>query len=229
MRPLHIIFTLLWALSINSQTETKKILFLGNSLTYSNNLPKILEYMAKNCDESIKSTTLCFPNYALEDHWIDGTFQKIMSKKSFDYVIAQQGPSSQPLGKKMLLTYGAKIKSVCQEKNTKFGFFMVWPSKQHYYTFDGVIANHKEAAKVNQSLLFPVGVLWKEYEKHNNFQNLYDYDNFHPSTAGSFLAALTIFHGLYPDKNLSKLQFKKYKKWVKDKKSFHLMIKLVNQ
>lgn len=226
---LHLLITLIITLTVYSPGKAQKILFLGNSLTCANNLPQILEYLAKDFDEPVQTTVLCFPNYALEDHWNDGKFQKIMSEESFNYVIVQQGPSSQPPGKQMLVDYGAKIKSICKEKGASLAYFMVWPSKQYYFTFDRVIANHKYAAKTNESILFPVGIIWKKYEENKNKENLYSYDNFHPSTAGSFLAALTIFHGLYPERNLLGLRFKRYKRWVNDEDSFNAMIRLISE
>ena len=94
---------------ISSSISAQKILFVGNSLTYSNNLPKIVEFIAKKSGEKIITKSLCYPNYALVDHLHDGTFQKLMAKGKYDYVIVQQGPSSQSEGKKMLIEDGAII------------------------------------------------------------------------------------------------------------------------
>ena len=226
---LYILIALLIISTGFSCVSAQKILFVGNSLTYSNNLPQILEIISTNFDESVKTTVLCFANYGLIDHWNEGKFQKMMSQEIFDYVIVQQGPSSQPPGKKMLVDYGKKKKSACKENGTRLAYFMVWPSKQYYFTFDGVIKNYKYAAKSNEAELFPVGIIWKKYVKIKNKVSLYDYDDFHPSTAGSFLAALTIFHGLFPNNDLHEMKFEKYKKWVNDKDSFNVMIKLINE
>jgi len=77
---LHLLITLIITLTVYSPGKAQKILFLGNSITCANNLPQILEYLAKDFDEPVQTTVLCFPNYALEDHWDDGKFQKIMSE-----------------------------------------------------------------------------------------------------------------------------------------------------
>ncbi len=225
---LRFLIILFATLSAFAQPKTRNILFLGNSLTYTNNLPEILEYIAKDFDQPLVATSLCFPNYALEDHWNDGLFQKLMVNKKFDDVIVQQGPSSQPPGKEMLITYGSKIKTFCTKKGVDLGFYMVWPSKQYYFTFDGVIANYTYAAEIHDANLFPVGSVWKDYQTITTLENLYSADNFHPSSAGSFLAALTIFKGLYPDKNLADLKHKKYRKWVRDQESFNTMIQLIS-
>ena len=209
-------------------SSSQNILFVGNSLTYTNNLPGILEEIATEFGESVNTTTMAFPNYAIEDHWVDGKFQKSLSENNFQYVIIQQGPSSQPDGKEMLVTYGAKMKSECIKNGANLAYFMVWPAKRYYYTFDGVIQNYTYGAESNNAILFPVGRLWKKYEASlSNAERLYGPDNFHPSKAGSFLAAITIFHGLFPDKDLLSIEYDTCSKWVLNENAFNELVKLV--
>ncbi|WP_340074088.1 SGNH/GDSL hydrolase family protein [Leptobacterium sp. I13] len=200
---------------------------MGNSLTYTNDLPSILEYIAKENNISLHSKCLCYPNYALEDHWNDGEFQKIITGKKYNYVIFQQGPSSQQEGRQMLFEYGAKITTLSKQNNAESAYFMVWPSRKHYSTFNGVIKNYMEAAKANEALLIPVGTIWKEYQEGEYNGSLYSRDLFHPSSTGSFMAALTIFHILFPDKTLTDLDYGRYKKWVKNTEDFKTIIALV--
>lgn len=216
-------------LFIGLSVSAQKILFLGNSLTYYNELPKILEYIAKEHKVELETESLCRPNYALIDHLDDGIFQKKIAKGKYDYVIVQQGPSSQIEGKTMLLKDGATINLLCKANKSKLGYFMVWPSKRYYFTFDKVIENHQLAAKSSNAILFSVGAVWKEYNKEKNKEILYERDGFHPSKAGSFLAALTMFHKLYPKKDLHQLNFSSYKKWIKDEDTLKRMIHLINK
>jgi hypothetical protein len=164
----------------------------------------------------------------LEDHWNDGELQKLMLSGNYDYVVVQQGPSSQSEGKHMLIDYGAKIKALCDKHNSQLVFFMVWPSKHYYHTFHGVINNYKLAAKMNHALVSPAGTVWKAYDLEKNLENLYSDDDFHPSKTGTFLASLTLFKTIYPDKDLKDLSFEKSKTWVPDKESFNTMIRLIN-
>ncbi len=224
-RTVFFVTILFITLSLNAQ----KILFVGNSLTYYNNLPKILELVAKEYGVDIKTESLCYPNYALIDHLEDGLLQQYLVKNQYDYVIIQQGPSSQEKGKKMLLRDGAVIKSLCEKQKSQLGYFMVWPSKQYYFTFDKVIENHQLAAKSTKSLLFPVGLVWKEYNELKRKESLYGPDGFHPSSAGSFLAALVIFHQIEPKKNLHQLTINNLKKWIKNEGTLKEIIQLVEK
>ena len=87
------------------------ILFVGNSLTYSNNLPEMLKKIGDKHNVNMSTTSICYPNYALIDHINDGDVQKTMSSSKFDYLIFQQGPSSQLEGRKMLIEDGAILSS----------------------------------------------------------------------------------------------------------------------
>lgn len=172
-----------------SQESELSILFVGNSLTYTNYLPKLVEKAAKKQGLNLQTEMIAKPDYALIDHWNDGIVQKLISTKKFDLVIIQQGPSSQDFGKEILIEYGKKFKKLCEENNAELAYFMVWPSREYYHTFDGVIKNHKEAAEINQALIFPVGEVWKKhFEATDNFE-YYGPDRFHPSKKGSQAAA----------------------------------------
>lgn len=209
------------------QVQAQKILFIGNSLTYTNNLPLILEKIGAAYNKKILTEMVCYPNYAIIDHLTDGEIQKKIATENYDYVIIQQGPSSQKEGRKMLVDSGKILSALCKKHNTKLGYYMVWPSKRYYFTFDKVIANHTEAAKLNDALLFPVGKYWKKYNSLKTKTSLYDRDFFHPSKAGSFFAALVLFKKLYPTESLQKLPFKKVRFWVAHRKSYISMVNLI--
>ncbi|MEO9870832.1 SGNH/GDSL hydrolase family protein [Ekhidna sp.] len=175
----------------------QKILFVGNSLTYTNNLPELVSNEAKIRGIKLKNTMLAYPNYALVDHLKDGEVQKRIRNGKFDYVIVQQGPSSQEEGRRMLLESGKTLKMLCKQNGTQLVFFMVWPSQTYYYTFDGVIRNHREVATQNDAILCPVGEVWKDYFESQKDYSLYGSDGFHPSPKGSRLAAKVIIDTIF--------------------------------
>jgi hypothetical protein len=176
---------------IHTQTNYS-ILFIGNSLTYTNNLPILIKKHAKQKGIKLKVEMIAFPNYAIEDHWNEGKVQNLISNKQYDFVIIQQGPSSQSDGRKMLIEYGEKYSSLCKKNESKLCYFMVWPSLRYQHTFDGVIKNHTDAALINNSILLPVGEIWKDYIDSTSNKEYYGSDGFHPSLKGSQVAAKII-------------------------------------
>lgn len=177
--------------------DTVSILFVGNSLTYSNNLPELVKNNAKQKGIQVETSMIALPNYAILDHWDDGEVQKQIATGNYDYVIIQQGPSSQAFGREVLFEYGTKYKSLCDKNGAKLCYFMVWPSLTYYHTFDGVIKNHTEAATFNNAILLPVGNVWKTHFDETEDFDYYGSDGFHPSLKGSTIAAEVIVTTLF--------------------------------
>ncbi|MBK8517320.1 MAG: SGNH/GDSL hydrolase family protein [Saprospiraceae bacterium] len=175
----------------------KTILFIGNSLTYTNELPKLVEAIGKERGIEIKTTMIAFPNYALEDHWNDGRIQTLIADKKYDFVVVQQGPSSQSDGSISLIEYGAKIKEICSASNSQLAFFMVWPAFANFHTYSGVINSYTNAAIATNSILCPVGQVWRDYFLATGDYAYFGPDMFHPSLKGSENAALIIFQILF--------------------------------
>ncbi|OIQ38882.1 MAG: hypothetical protein BM563_05090 [Bacteroidetes bacterium MedPE-SWsnd-G1] len=183
-------------LKANAQNDSA-ILFIGNSLTYTNNLPQLVKKEGKKKGNKIKTTLLAKPNYAIVDHLNEGSVQKELKAKNYDYIIIQQGPSSRPEGKKLLIESGIAINALLKGTKTKLVYFMVWPSMAYYQTFDSVIKNHKDAAKLNNAILCPVGEEWKRhFDATKNF-DYYGLDGFHPSLKGSKNTAEIIVNTLF--------------------------------
>ncbi|NNJ89574.1 MAG: SGNH/GDSL hydrolase family protein [Eudoraea sp.] len=165
------------------------VLFIGNSLTASNDLPQLVENTAKQKGVVIKTKMIAFPNYAIMDHWNDGKIQKEIERNHYDFVILQQGPSSQQDGREILIKFGKLYSDLCKDNDSKLVYFMVWPSLRYYHTFKDVIKNHKDAASINDAILCPVGEVWKKhFDATQNF-DYYSSDGFHPSEKGSRKAA----------------------------------------
>lgn len=178
----------------NKDTDYKQltILFIGNSLTYTNDLPALVVKEGKRQGVVIKTETIASPNYALEDHWNEGKIQARIEKGGFDYVVVQQGPSSQSDGREMLLSYGSKIATICKKADARLVFFMVWPAKANLHTFEGVISNYRDAASKSESILCPVGEAWKKHIEATSDFSYYGNDGFHPSLKGSEVSAQLI-------------------------------------
>lgn len=183
-------------IEVDDPNADYRILFIGNSLTSTNNLPRIVKELYAELGIIISTRTIAPPGYGLEDHWNVGTIQLLINSNYYDYVIIQQGPSSQDYGRESLIEYGGRIADLCNNNDTKLAFLMVWPSVTNYYTFDGVITNYTDAATLSNAILIPVGRNWKYYIDQTGDYSYYGSDNFHPSVKGSEKAAQDIIQKL---------------------------------
>lgn len=172
------------------------ILFVGNSLTYTNDLPNLVKKEAQSINLVINTFMLAKPNYAIIDHWVEGELQALVKTMDFDFVIIQQGPSSQSEGHQLLIEDGKKVAELCKMNKADLAYFMVWPSRAYYESFDAVIANYTDAAMLNDAILCPVGKVWKEHFDATGDFSYYGPDQFHPSLEGSKVAAKVILESL---------------------------------
>ncbi|HAA10143.1 MAG TPA: hypothetical protein DCE41_00025 [Cytophagales bacterium] len=202
------------------------MLFVGNSLTYTHDLPGMLTQVAKAYGQEVDTECLCLPNYAVVDHLDFGPLEHKLLNEDWDYVVVQQGPSSQAEGFDLLLEAGEKIQAILASKDTQLVFFMVWPSRLYYHTFDGVVSHYGEAASACGADLVPVGIHWQDYQVEYDSWELYGPDGFHPSVAGSFLSVLCFIQFLWPTQDIRALAYFSYSKWV-DKVTFQKIVKVV--
>jgi hypothetical protein len=181
-----------------------RILYIGNSLTYSNNLPEIVAEIGKLDGVTIAYKSWLISGYSLEDHWNDNRVQEDIRTGDYDFVVLQQGPSALPESQVLLIKYVEKFASLCKGTKTQPVLYMVWPSRDRLFDLDNVIYSYTKAAAQTGSLLAPCGLAWKNAWQATPSLPLYGLDNFHPSTTGSVLAALTVYGTI---KNKSSFDF----------------------
>ncbi len=187
------------------------ILFVGNSLTYVNDLPSLVKQIAKLDDVNISYKTVAFPDFSLDDHMADGTMQATLDGEQFDLLIAQQGPSALQESQELLLASSLEFAKRCKARNTTFGLYMVWPSKQRSFDLDNSILSYTNAAKASNALLCPAGLAWKLAWEKDAKLPLYGPDQFHPGIHGSVLAAMTIYVAVKQKKDLDFIKKSEWK------------------
>ncbi|MBW8772522.1 MAG: hypothetical protein JF590_04415 [Gemmatimonadetes bacterium] len=173
-----------------------RVLFVGNSLTYTNDLPAMVSAIGAAAGDTFVTGTLAFPDWGLQDHWETGTAPEEIASDSWDFVVMQQGPSSLEASRVDLLHWAGLFGPLAHAHHACPAFFMVWPPKASMGAFDAVRDHYAEAADSAQGLFLPAGEAWRiAWRKDTSFA-LYGPDNFHPSPLGTYLAALTIYAGI---------------------------------
>lgn len=206
----HKILFFLLGLSVFSGSFAQKkmnVLFVGNSLTYFNNLPELVKQVAACDSVEMVYQSLSFPNYALFDHWNDGKVISEINSRKYDYVVVQQGPSSQQEGRMYLLNYGIKLDSLCDKNRAKMAVYMVWPARARLSDFEGVHESYKMLADTTSSIFCPAGKAWQKLWENQPGFKLYSEDDFHPSYHGSLLSAMVIYGSLTRRNSLGFLMY----------------------
>jgi hypothetical protein len=171
------------------------ILFIGNSLTYTENVPALVEGLGHAARlDRIHVASVALPDYSLEDHWNRGEALDSIDRRGWDVVVLQQGPSSLATSQAHLREWTRRFAERIRAAGGRPALYMVWPPAAG--DWDGVVAAYTDAAVANDAAMLPAGRAWQAVLATHPEIGLYGPDQFHPSRAGAYLAALVIFGGL---------------------------------
>jgi hypothetical protein len=174
-----------------------KVLFIGNSLTYYNNLPGTVAEIAVAGGDVIQVEMVAKPGYALIDHLTDGTeAEDAIRREPWDYVVLQQGPTTLPVNRDSLILWTKMFEPIIRSMGARPALYMVWPNASQPGNFGAVRTSFQMAADAVAGVFLPAGVAWQDAWQRDAALPLSGPDGFHPSPLGTYLAALTIYERL---------------------------------
>jgi hypothetical protein len=196
--PLVAAFVIGWlgAAAVAQTAPTERVLFVGNSLTLANGLVAMVEALSRAEGHPIQTEMVAFGGYSLEDHWDKGAAKRALAAGGWSVIVLQQGPSSQPEGHEMLRTHAGLFAREARKVQTRVALYMVWPPRGGPGSFREVSDSYRRAAKSVDGLLLPVGDAFAAALKLNSRMPLMGTDGFHPTTLGTYLAAIVIHQRL---------------------------------
>jgi len=183
--------------------KQQRLLFIGNSLTYANALPELVQTLGKAAGLDVACASIARPDYSLEDHWNNGEALRVIREGGWSLVILQQGPSALPESQVLLREFTKRFDVEIKRAGARTALYMVWPAKSRFQDFDGVSRSYTNAAADVGGLLLPAGDAWRAAWKLEPALALYSADGLHPSREGTYLAALVIVQralGIAPDR-----------------------------
>jgi hypothetical protein len=170
------------------------ILFIGNSLTYVNDLPGIVQALADSAKgDSLAVETVGSPDFALIDHWNTGSALAEINRTHWDFVVLQQGPSSVEVNRDTLRMVTKLFAPSIVKAGGRPVLFSAWPTIDRLQDFPRAIESYQLAATDVAGLMAPVASAWLTILTNNPSVQLYNADGLHPTVAGSYLSALVIY------------------------------------
>lgn len=150
---------------IFSFSQEKKILFIGNSLTYYYDMPKMLEKMLNEEGKiTYQITQVTFPGIQLEQHIRIGVAKLRFEETTWDNVVLQHGTHGYYVPEEVernILPSIKTFKNYDNSKKSRFYLFSTWVDKPEYpfkscylqflYTHEGTDMNKKFCSKEFQN------------------------------------------------------------------------------
>jgi hypothetical protein len=205
------------AICIPALANKRKVLFIGNSYIFTNNMPQMLQQMATAMGDTLIFDQSVPGGYTLQQHSTDAnTISKIFSQQ-WDVVVLQeqsQRPAFPPAQVAQdTYPYAHILDSMVRASGacTETMFFMTWgykngdPTNCAVYpvicTYEGMQQRLRESylqmAADNQAIVAPVGAAWKTVRDSFPGINLYSPDNSHPEIAGSYLETCVFYASIF--------------------------------
>lgn len=173
-----------------------KVLFIGNSLTFSNDLPVVFQHLAhlNQPQRPLKIGQVTYPDITLGQQWEKGVAQKAITNKGpWDFVILQDHsyqPIRRPAGfKSYALAFAKQIRNA----GATPVLFMTWADEDDNSQQE-ISKLYRQSALDLHCKLAPIGDVWFTVRTLHPELALYIADHHHPAPAGTYLAACVLYN-----------------------------------
>ena len=170
-----------------------KVLFIGNSYTFFNNLPGAVAAMAASVGREVSFDTALVGGKDLQWHWEEGEGPQKITHDRFDVVVLQDHSLGALQAREKMFEHARKFDAAIKERGAQTVFFMTW-ARRHAPEAQAQIAEayltiaHELGARVA-----PVGTVWRSALQQRPGLVLHVEDGSHPNQKGSYLAACAFF------------------------------------
>ena len=175
----------------------KKILFIGNSHTYMNDMPELFRQMFEDAmGEPCEVFMLAYSGRSLKWHMEEEYFSERFNilHGGYDYCVIQEQAHPMPL-EKDTVKYAGKIIELCMQVGTKPVIFETWARKKRPASQAAMNRRYREISQDQKVLLAPVGEVWEKAKyalKEIPDSDLYYTDGAHASAVGDYLIVMVL-------------------------------------
>ena len=175
----------------------KKVLFIGNSHTYMNDMPELTRRMIEDTTgESCEVFMLAYSarplKWHLEEEYFAVRFNILHG--GYDYCVIQEQAHPMPPEKDTIRSMDRIIK-LCKEAGTTPILFETWAEKAKPENQAEMNRRYRAIAEQNGVLLAPIGEVWEcvlNVLSDMSEADLYYRDGAHASAVGDYLAATVL-------------------------------------
>ncbi len=170
-----------------------KILFLGNSHTFFNDMPELFaRFMEKTAGQKPEVVMLAYPGRDLDWHLREYYALRFnLMYGGYDYCVIQQAAHPYPPVEATLET-GACIIDLCRRCGVEPVVYMTWAEKRFPENQQKMIDTCEKLARDHGTLLAPIGCVWQKVQQERPDIELYHTDGEHAGPYGDFLIAAVL-------------------------------------
>ncbi|MDZ7957204.1 MAG: hypothetical protein RMY34_04765 [Aulosira sp. DedQUE10] len=182
-----------------SNQQSLKVLFIGNSYTYFNELPKLTQKLAIFAKEAKKLETqmVTVGGATLEQLWQQGKALKKIKNAQWDYVVLQEHSTLPITNPQLMYEYARLFNEEIKKANAQTVFYLTWARQNQPETQQTLNDSYMTIAQELKAIVAHVGIVWQKIQEQNQNLTLYEPDKSHPSPIGSYVAACVFYATFY--------------------------------
>ena len=181
-----------------------RILFIGNSHTYFNDMPHIFKMICQENNIDTEVTMIAHGYKGLDFHKDEPEVRFNIFYGNYDYVVLQHLQNG--FDEKVLRSSVEAINKFIKMADSKAILYMPWTIKKEENKQKAMSEAYLNLGLKLNIAVAPVGIVWWNFKKKYSEIELYFNDNEHASEMGSTLAAYTIFNTIFNKKAACKTE-----------------------
>jgi hypothetical protein len=196
--------------------DTTRVLFIGNSYTYVNDMPVMFKNLSTSLGRTVYTDMSAPGGYSFEQHLTNPETLFKISAGNWNYVVLQE-QSQMPVIEyyKYFSTYPSarKLDSIIKSYNSSTMFFMTWGRRyggiqcidtscsplfvNFSHMQDSLSAAYIMISNELNASLCQAGNVWRRSVNTDSSVVLWDSDFSHPSIAGTYLTACAFYSKIF--------------------------------
>jgi len=174
-------------------SKKMRILFIGNSYTTANDLPRMLVGLMAVKGIRLETRRVTPGGCTLEKHWRGDNARDAIAEGPWDYVVIQEQSQMPAMRPAVTLKYAALLADMARKAGAQPVFYLTWARKKKPQMQKLLTSTYMKAGIASEALVAPVGIAWHNALKDNPNLPLHAKDGSHPTVQGTYLAACTFF------------------------------------
>ena len=196
--------------------DSLRVLFIGNSYTYVNDLPGLFGGLSEAGGRPVRTDASTFGGYSLEDHTnTQATLDKI-AQDSWSFVVLQEQsviPTIHCWRYNSMYPAARLLDSLIQPEGARTAFYMTWGWKKggsqsygdswsqefrdYFEMQESLRVAYEEIAAELSSTIVPVGMAFARARRADSLVDLWQSDYCHATLEGTYLGACVFYAVLH--------------------------------
>ncbi len=179
-----------------------RVLFIGNSLTFYNDLPSLVEQLSRaaGVERPVDAERIARGGDSFYKHTErrdDGAPLKVIAEGGWDVVVLQENGRLAARSGIDSFPFASRLVRAVRAAGARPIFYMTWAYRGQEDMLPGIRDAYSKLGSRLEVEVAPVGDAWRLAQDAGDGVDLFAADGIHPSPQGSYLASCVIFSTLY--------------------------------